>query len=54
MIVLHKVGGNAGQFRKAMSIETFKEESAGVAEHGRFDNHDIGDLGGNDFHVEVR
>jgi hypothetical protein len=50
MVVLYEIEIEACVFTKSFAIEAFVEETAGVAEHSRLDDFNVGDGGAEDFH----
>ena len=51
VVVLHKIDIKAGSFVKGVLVEAFIEEATGVAKHLGFDDEDVWDGGGGDFHA---
>ncbi len=50
MIVLHEIGCEPCCSSKGLSVETFEKESAVIAEDPGFDNKDVGNRSGCNFH----
>jgi len=51
VIVLHKIHVTPGVLDELPAVESFKKEAALVAEHFGFDDEDVGDCGGDNFHL---
>ena len=51
VVVLHKIDIKAGGFVEGFLVEALIKEATGVAKHFGFDDEDVWDGGGGDFHA---